>query len=355
MIEEPVSAIWTRRFNKPGDFEIHTPATPELFELLLPGRCIAHQSGDAITITPIESVRYITRQGNSEVMVVERLELTTDEENGDFLTISGRSGLSLLDRRVIWGQILLSGSPDWVIYSLVYRNAINPDDPNRKLPLRMVLSGDTASDPVRVQYTGGGLLETAQALCVTYDYGMRIVNDGDTAVDMRIELYYGTDRRAGQTENSPVIFSSEFENLLSSHYAFDVAKYKNVALVAGEGEGQDRKRATYGEASGLARRELYVDARDLSTNEGDISDDDYTAQLEERGAERLSETQIAEAFGGEITTDNTFVLDEDYTVGDIVTVENDYGIRADARIIAVSEYWDANGYSTDCVFEGLEG
>ena len=93
----------------------------------------------------------------------------------------------------------------------------------------------------------------------------------------------------------------------------------------------------------------------MSTNEGEISDADYTLQLKARGAEKLSEAQATEAFGGEVDTVNTFELDVDYTVGDIVTVENEYGIRVDTRIAAIPEYWDENGYSTDCVFEGMEG
>lgn len=44
--------------------------------------------------------------------------------------------------------------------------------------------------------------------------------------------------------------------------------YRNVALVAGEGEGLDRKTIPVGAAEGMERYELYVDARDVSSNEG---------------------------------------------------------------------------------------
>lgn len=335
IIEEPTSAIWTRAYNKPGDFEIYTPATAGLLDL-------------------IAEDCYITRQDDNSVMVVERLELTTDAEDGNFVKITGRSAACLLDRRVVWQQTTLSGRVDRAVYKLINENAINPTDTSRALPLVMNVP-DVLADAISAQHTGTNLLEAVQSICAAYGMGFRVVSDSKTSVVPRVELYVGKDRRAGQAVNSPVIFSPEFENLLSTNYAFDVSKYKNVALVAGEGEGAARKRAVYGAASGLMRRELYVDARDMSTNDGEIAADDYTAQLEARGAEKLAEAQAVEAFSGEIDTTNTFTLDADYTVGDIATVVNEYGIRADSRIVAVSEFWDEAGYSTTNTFEGLEG
>lgn len=335
IIEEPTSAIWTRAYNKPGDFEIYTSATPELLDLI---------ADDC----------YITRQGDDGVMVVERLELTTDAEDGDFVKITGRSAACLLDRRIVLEQTTLSGRVDRAVYKLINENAINPANADRKLPLSMYVP-DVLATSISAQHTGTNLLESVQAICAAYGMGFRVVSDTKTELSLRFELYVGKDRRADQEVNSPVIFSPEFENLLSTNYAFDVSKYKNVAVVAGEGEGKARKRAVYGAGVGLMRREIFVDARDMSTNDGEISDGDYIAQLETRGAEKLAEANIVEAFDGEVDTTHTFTLDVDYTVGDVATVENEYGIRAASRITAVSEFWDEAGYSTANTFEGMEG
>ena len=335
IIEEPTSAIWTRRYNKPGEFEIYTPATAELLAI-------------------IAEDCFITRDDNNGVMVVERVELATDAENGDFVKISGRSADCLMDRRIILEQTTLSGRVDRAIYKIIDENAINPANPARALPLTMDIP-DAMADTISAQHTGTNLLTAVEEICAAYGLGFRVVSDSTTQIVLRVELYVGKDRSAAQAVNSPVYFSPEFENLISSSYAFDMTGYKNVAVVAGEGEGKARKRAMIGEASGLLRRELYVDARDMSTNEGEISEAEYAAQLEARGVEKLAETWTTEAFSGEVDTVNTFELDVDYTVGDIVTVENEYGIRVDTRIAAIPEYWDENGYSTDCVFEGMEG
>ena len=73
-----------------------------------------------------------------------------------------------------------------------------------------------------------------------------------------------------------------------------------------------------------------------------------------RGAESLTEHAVVESFDGEIDATNTYILDEDYAEGDIVTVINEYGIRKDVRITAIMESWDAAGYAVVPVYENVE-
>lgn len=324
IVENPTSAIWTRRYQTPDDFELKFPATQEALAMITDG-C------------------YITRPDTAGIMIVERIEITTDAEEGNFLLISGRGAESMLDRRIVYEQTILSGRVDVAILRLIRENAISPADQARRLPLIMD-TPDVAADKINAQHTGTNLLEAVEEICTAYGLGFRAVTEGGNVVVPRIELFKGTDRSAGQSDNSPVTFSAEFENLLATTYAMDTTAYKNVAIVAGEGEGKNRKRATVGNAAGVDRREIYVDARDLSTNEGEVSADDYTAQLQARGVEVIAESAITEAFEGEIDTTNTFVLDADYTIGDIVTTVNEYGIQKDTRIMAIMESWDESGY-----------
>ncbi len=439
IVENPTSAIWTRRYQQPSDFELYMPATAEMLALL---------ADDC----------YITREDAPEVMLIEHVEIMTDAENGNFLLVSGRGAECLTDRRIVWPQIAVSGPVDTAIYRLMMDNAINPTNPARALPVGMrapVLAkipvawemgtistgngaeGDSATrcrmpGPIKIgnglhiavpeemrihlyyynaagayigysgwhsvtgytitpstftgaesvriivsyedsapitteaaanvtvhygisaQYTGTGLLETIQEIAKAYGLGFQVVTEDYNIISPIFEIINGTNRSENQTENDPVIFAPEFENLLSSNYVLDTTKYKNVAIVAGEGEGKNRKTATLGNASGLARREMFVDARDLSSNEGEISEADYTAQLVGRAAEKIAEHQLTESFDGEMDTGNTYILDADYTLGDIVTIENEYGIRKNVRISAIMETWDASGYTAIPTFENVE-
>lgn len=334
IIENPTSAIWTRRYQTPGDFELYFPATSEMLALL-------------------ENDMYITREDAPEVMVIEHIEIMTSEEDGDYILLSGRGAESMLDRRIILEQTAVVGRVDAAIHRLITENALDPLDTSRTLPMAMSLP-DLATDTISAQYTGTNLLEAVEEICKAYGLGFRAVADAAQAITPRLELLKGTNRSEGQTVNSPVIFSAEFENLLSSKYVLDTSNYKNVAIVAGEGDGTARKRATYGSASGRLRRELFVDARDLSTNDGGILLTDYMEQLQARGAEKIAELTVTESFDGEIDTSNTFALDVDYTLGDVVTVENEYYIRKNVRVSSIMEAWDEDGYTAIPTFENVE-
>lgn len=55
---------------------------------------------------------------------------------------------------------------------------------------------------------------------------------------------YGVDRSTGQNVNDPVFYSTELDDVLESDYDYDSRNYRNVTLVAGEGEGADRVSVT---------------------------------------------------------------------------------------------------------------
>lgn len=335
IIENPTSAIWARRYQKPNDFELYFPATTEMLAL-------------------IADDFYITREDVPEIMIIERIEIITSAEEGNYILVSGRGAESIIDRRAIKDQTILTGRVDAGVHRLIRENAISPADPDRALPITMH-APDIITTTARSQHTGDNLLEAVEEICKAHGLGFRCVGDAtDAGIALRIELLRGLDRSEGQNVRSPVIFSAEFENLLSSSYVMDTTNYKNVAFIAGEGEGKNRKRATIGAASGMDRRELYVDARDLSSNEGEITEEDYMVQLLARGRQKLAEHALSEAFDGEMETSNTFILDRDYTLGDIVTVENEYGIRKNVRISAIVESWDADGYTAVPNFENVE-
>ena len=94
-----------------------------------------------------------------------------------------------------------------------------------------------------------------------------------------------------------------------------------MTLVAGEGEGASRRTAIVGSASGLNRRELFTDARDISsdTEDGTLSNAEYMAQLRT-------------AFEGEVEVTRLFKYGEDFFIGDIVQIANEYGNEGSAYI-----------------------
>lgn len=334
IIDYSESVIWTKRYAEAGDFEIVVPANKRAMDLLIRANFIARTDDDAI-------------------MVIKKVQLQTNVESGDKLIVSGPSIESCLAQRIVWAQTNLNGTVAQGITKLLNDNAIDPAEATRKLDRLTigVLCTKSAQLSLTKQITGDQLSDAISAICKTYGLGYKItLNDSKLIFD----LYSGYDRSYSQTINPYVVFSEKFGNLLSSDYTYDKTNYKNVAMVAGEGEGIARKKSIVGIANGWDRYEIFVDQRNLSTNNGEISDIEYTKQLNESGNEKLTECQITESFESNVDPTANYVYGKDYFLGDIVQIENAYGIQAKARITEVIESEDESGHTYLPTFEVME-
>lgn len=321
ILDEYESAIWTDRYNRYGDFEIYTVASTEILELMRPDR-------------------YLIRDDSEHVMIIEDIEIGTDVEIGNTVIIRGRSLESILDRRIIWTQTTFNNKMlRNIILSLLDQNAISPSDSKRKIH-RLYFDGGLEEDPIGTismyaQYTGDNLYDVIHDLCLSINIGFKITIN-DVYKKFAFRLYNGVDRSYDQTILPMVEFSQNFGNLVNSNYIYSKKTERNVALVLGEGEGKARKRQVVipkglEEKSDLTRRELLVDARDISSDETSTSF--YNAMLKQRGYERLAENTETRAFDGKAETTQRFRYNEHFKMGDICELENEYGITEKVRVI----------------------
>ena len=132
--------------------------------------------------------------------------------------------------------------------------------------------------------------------------------------------------------------------------------FRNVALVGGEGEGNQRKYQAvgYGNPSGLDRYEIFVEADDISSNDNEITESEYLLLLSERGIEALAETGTTESFEGIVENQMMYVYKEHYQMGDIVQVKNKYNITATARVVEIIESENETGYHAVPTFSTWE-
>jgi hypothetical protein len=178
-------------------------------------------------------------------------------------------------------------------------------------------------------------------------------------------LYAGVDRSYKQTFNSYVVFSPTHDNLLNSNYLESIKNYKNVLRIAGEGEGATQTFITHylefdddraSEKTGLARREIYVDCHDVSsvTSGSTVMDvQQYTNTLVQKGVEKLAELVPETAFEGEIDATVMYRYHDDFEVGDICEIRNEYGMNDAVRITEVVQTWEADGYTCIPTLESL--
>ena len=418
IIDNYKSLIWANRYNSVGDCELYIDATTETLNVLKRGN-------------------YLVRLDDDMICQIKKVQLDTNAEDGNYLIINGYDCKRFLDQRVIWGTRNCDGNVEDFIRLFVNQAVGDPTLSARQLRKangqRLFYLGYKANftEVIQEQVSYANVGEKVRDYCSKYEWGYKVIlSDGA----LYFSLYKGTDR------SNEVIFSNEFENIVTTTYIEDDTNIGNVALVAGEGQGSERTRNVSGYAEGLDRYEIYVDARDVSktitwgeltelypvrpsgvgsiqkvTNpdgtfyyvyEMDyidiaiVDDNQYTelvakfpngtrrvvdgnvyyrvysvaiadlpsnsvedsmpvelrdivyaVYLLNRGYEKLAEFGKITSFEGTIEPNTTFIYKEDYFLGDLVTVKNEYGISVEARIVEVVEVNDDTGYTVEPKFE----
>ena len=358
IIDTAKSIIWRSVYYGVGDFEVYVQATQNTRELLSVGN-------------------YVTRQDNNEIGIIEKVEIKADKFDGLMITASGRFAKSILDRRLIYNlsgtsnaATILRGNVELQVRKIVEENAIScAFDSRRNIPLLEL--GSLANIPLKIvdesgnaaqkQVSYGNLLEYSDAVLQEYELSARVTLDAERK-KLQYSVFSGEDRsEENESGNEPVIFSEDYDNLKDSAYSLDKTSFKNAALIGGEGEGTARFYAmTAGSETGLARREVWVDAssisktyKDAGGTEQTYSNDVYSGFLLERGRQSLSALKPVEAFGGSLdVTSGNFVFNRDFFLGDVVTVESErIGIYKRVRIISVTEVQDENGYTVSVDYQ----
>ena len=320
IIDDYISLIWTTRYYEAGDFELCVNVNPINYNLF-------------------RKDYFIYREDDENVGIIEDIKIQRSNDGKEIFIVTGRFLSSILARRIIAVQTTVSGSISNCINKLINENVINPSIAARKID-NFILNDYTISQTMQAQYTGDNLLKTISDICETYGIGYKVtLNDQNQFV---FSLYEGVDRTYDQSVNPWVIFSDKYDNLLSSEYEENYRDVVTAVLVAGEGEGEDRKTAwvTNGD-TGLARHEAYKDQRQIQSDDGEISDAEYTELLQESGKESL--TQYTTAFTGTVYFDN-ITYKEDVDVGDMCVIENSrWGIYLNSRLVEVIESVSESG------------
>ncbi|WP_397537884.1 siphovirus ReqiPepy6 Gp37-like family protein [Rummeliibacillus pycnus] len=262
---------------------------------------------------------------------------------------------------------VINDSAETVMKHYVNVCAVNTVDAKRKIPNLVIAPdqkrGDTINRSARFDVLSDEMTTISQQSGLGWNISVDLKNK-----QFVFDVVEGVNRVAIQRDNPPVIFSPEFNSLKSMGYTESYLDYKNMAYVAGQGEGVERRIITIGDTeTGLDRYELFVDARDVEevtqedgTDESGMSTTvdvprptaDIEADLRDRGNEKLDEYKQEIYMEGQILTKSPFVYERDWDLGDITTQKNkDWGITMDARITEVKEIYEESGMRIEVVFD----
>lgn len=355
MIDTFISAIWTVRYDEAGDFELQTPVRLDYLKAMQIGNYLWYRKSDRL-------------------MIIETVEIDSDVEDGATLLISGRSLESILDRRIVATASTITGNVQEVLFQIL-NNEIIQADTKRQIP---GFSLKTNSDPkitstsLEVGARGQNVYDVVCSLCQEYKIGWKILPSGTGG--FIFSLYVGIDRSYDQNAVPYVVFSPSFENLLNSNYIKSYKAYKNTVYAVGtyqkEVESTDSGNDTYTtyeeaevtawafsedtEPTGLARREIYADNGGVNDGEQGGSATSWNAVNKQKGLTELSDHQTTTAFEGELETSRQYVYGEDFDIGDIVQIENEYGIDGTVYISEIVMSQDASGIKITPTFTSTE-
>lgn len=364
MIDTFTSAIWTVRYDEAGDFEIYTPVRLDYIQ--------AMQIGN-----------YLWNRDSDRLMIIETVEIETDAEEGPQLIVTGRSLESILDRRIITSSQNFSGNLQSVLFAIIQNEVISSGGTRRIPGFSLKTSSDSRITGISISelsIRGENVYDVVCSLCQANKVGWRILPKG--AGGFEFELYVGVDRSYAQSVNPYVTFSPSFENLLNSNYIKSFKSYKNSIYAVGtyqkevilqnkykddNGEWVVEEQTTYEEAevvtwqysetatpSGLARREMFIDNGGVNDGEQGGEYATWNAVNKEKAIAELGEHQTTTAFEGELEATRQYIYGEDFNIGDIVQVENEFGITGTVYISEIVFSQDANGITITPTFTSTE-
>ena len=381
VIDDVESILWQKKFNDIGECEIHSPYSEELHALLKRGN-------------------YVFRYDDDMACVITDIEITTDKEDGDYITATAKDVCTILSGRIVRWATVFSGSVAEFIGKLLDDNVVNANPASRSISQFSVDKSNfgalTATIEAKAQTEE--LLSLIIATCKSVGYGFRVSLDVGKGA-FSFALYAGKNLSTGIGENY-VEFSPKFSNILETNYKESNGNYKNIVYIGYEdfGGAFQLMSVYHGntEPQGLERKEVYIDGTGTSreitfeelqamypdcvrientiwndatmlfelafvevsgegreqTEKITVTDVPYLRIIKRLGTEALSSYVETREFNGAVDTVDTYTYKADFDLGDIVLAANKFGISAPARIVEVMESEDnEDGYVVEPMFE----
>ena len=223
--------------------------------------------------TDADAAYFVMVQGCPLVFLAEHVEIRKDESGTRYVDFRGREASGLLHTRILEGTFTWAGATPGAMVEDILASFTGA----RALPLAFG-TGNTLGTATSLQRSWTDAGETFLEIIAASGLGFRTRMDGATPT---LDLY--------ERSTTAVLLGDKHGSGSSSTHVKSIGSWKTYAIVLGQGVGDDRTRVDVDLTGGtLERRELIVDARDLSPD--GLTAAQYEAALAERGKAKLEET-----------------------------------------------------------------
>ena len=357
VVDEYGSLIWTVKYFDVGTFSMQAPITKNNCKLLTNGNILVkHDNKNDVTDENGDKWRRAAE--------IKYVQISTNEQGEEVLEVQGCMLGKWLSKRVVTPQIVLNTTEQNIINTLVNKNCGSYASQKRKFEQFIILSQDNFGGS-NVEYSnelyvdlGQEVKDQAQAGKLGYDI---LVNERQRLYGFY--LYKGRDLTSTNTsDNTPCIFSRDFDNVNEQAYECSTENIKNFIYVQGAAleDETNQPLVTYDSESkaGLDLQETYCDASDISRSyENDngekvtIALKDYNSLLQTRANTELSSYIESINFSSSINTRSKLKYKTDFNLGDRVScIEKRWNIKLDARITEVVETYQKGEESLEITF-----
>lgn len=426
------SLIWDKKYNGVGECEVYAKVDLERFDI-------------------VKTSKFVKRSDDTMLCIIKKIEITTDSEKGDYVTITGQDCSCFMDQRIVWSPTVYNDTVENIIRNMITSSLIDLDIPNDIRNIytdfygQFFFLGDKVNfeEVAQTQISYKNVGEKIREFCSQYGWGYKVeiekYPDSDNKLDLLFKLYKGDDL------TNKVVFSEDNYNLITSKLTIDKSNCVNVARIGGEGEGFQRALVHVGETESFERNEIFVDSKNVQNpikmsdikslypggsfqwlsnkmcyayivnvsatnplqipiidetqatylsisfgygeiddsgnypvfkiprsnnssdpnhlyvayiyNEQSVTPDDdsdgylqdmfYKNLLFQPGVDAVAERPVIRAIEAVINPYGIFKYKEAWQLGDLIKIENKYGLSTQARIVEVIEVFNENGYSVE--------
>lgn len=342
------SLVLTRSWQGVGEWEFHIPG-PVRADILKEGNLLPLEN-DGRRSGIIRSIEQANGSSGLETAVKgqtlngiasQRCTIPLEgEANGGYDTVPALSSPEDTPEPV---------PAETILKTYASRHLVSPLDEKRRIPL-LSLAPDAGRGAKSVWMSRYEELDSVlQSVSEYLDTGWEIFLDLE-GKRMVFDILPGADRSAGQTENSRVLFSVEYESAESLSYLRETGGYKNLAYAGGAGEDENRLvlkiTSEEEEPRGLSRFETFLDCGSLALTETDTA-----LSLREEGLHKLKEYVKTESLTAAVVQPGSFSYGSQWDLGDLVTVvDKAVGVSQDIRISRITERYEAQSIGVDVTF-----
>ena len=331
------SLTWVERYQNPGEFVLKAPLSSNLKNVL-----------------PIGG--FLAQVGSQEIMLIENHEIQQDQDQDPEIVISGRSFLASLENRIVGGpqtgsadplkntvrDYVLAAADSWEqIVELIDSHIITvavPSDEWENVNVFHDCSG-TATSVERI-IKRGTVLDAVIELLKVDDIGIQVIRPNASNDFTNFKIYQGLNLQ------NLIRFSWINGDLSELTYLFTNKRQKTHARVVGRWVQTTTQNVI---TINFSKKTILVDASDIDQGYaampagGDLTN--VLAAMEIRGQQELMKQNQITITAVDVSPANPWKFRRDYKIGDLVTVDGDFGQSAVMRVVEFAEVEDETGFS----------